>query len=185
MRIVKKDKIKIIQSIIYFLIILFILYNAIFLINTSISKKDYFKLFGISLFCMENDLMDNEINKNDLVIIKEVQSKDLQEGDIIAYEINEKIRINKIIDMKNEYTTKSNKNYYPDIEKIKINDIVGKKVINIPFLGKVIKILQSKIFSVFSIIFMIFVFFYNRQIYEKKNQRIRKKKKLNQVTHKI
>lgn len=185
MRIVKKDKIKIIQSIIYFLIILFILYNAIFLINTSISKKDYFKLFGISLFCMENDLMNDEINKNDLVIIKEVQSKDLQEGDIIAYEINEKIRINKIIDIKNEYTTKSNKNYYPDIEKIKINDIVGKKVINIPFLGKVIKILQSKIFSVFSIIFMIFVFFYNRHIYEKKNQRIRKKKKLNQVTHKI
>lgn len=187
MRKVKKGKIKFLQKVklkkiilncIYVIIAICVLYNIIFSINTSISKKEYFKLYGISLFCMKTDLMEEDINENDLIIVKEVEDKELQNGDIIAYEVNGKIRINKIIDDQEGYMTKSNKNYYPDIEKTTINKIVGKKIINIPFIGLVLELLQSKIASVFTLLFLIVIFSYNRYMYTKKKQRGRKKREI-------
>lgn len=187
MRKVKKGKIKFLQKVklkkiilncIYVIIVICVLYNIIFSINTSISKKEYFKLYGISLFCMKTDLMEEDINENDLIIVKEVEDKELQNGDIIAYEVNGKIRINKIIDDQEGYMTKSNKNYYPDIEKTTINKIVGKKIINIPFIGLVLELLQSKIASVFTLLFLIVIFSYNRYMYTKKKERGRKKREI-------
>lgn len=188
MRKVKKGKIKFLQKVklkkiilncIYVIIAICVLYNIIFSINTSISKKEYFKLYGISLFCMKTDLMEEDINENDLIIVKEVEDKELQNGDIIAYEVNGKIRINKIMYYEQEeYTTKSNKNYYPDIEKTTINKIVGKKIINIPFIGLVLELLQSKIASVFTLLFLIVIFSYNRYMYTKKKERGRKKREI-------
>lgn len=187
MRKVKKGKIKFLQKVklkkiilncIYVIIVICVLYNIIFSINTSISKKEYFKLYGISLFCMKTDLMEEDINENDLVIVKEVEDKELQNGDIIAYEVNGKIRINKIIDDQEGYMTKSNKNYYPDIEKTTINKIVGKKIINIPFIGLVLELLQSKIASAFTLLFLIVIFSYNRYMYTKKKERGRKKREI-------
>ena len=187
MRKVKKGKIKFLQKVklkkiilncIYVIIAICVLYNIIFSINTSISKKEYFKLYGISLFCMKTDLMEEDINENDLIIVKEVEDKELQNGDIIAYEVNGKIRINKIIDDQEGYMTKSNKNYYPDIEKTTINKIVGKKIINIPFIGLVLELLQSKIASVFTLLFLIVIFSYNRYMYTKKKERGRKKREI-------
>ena len=184
MRKVKKEKIKFLQKVklkkvalncIYVIIVICILYNVIF----SISKKEYFKLYGISLFCMKTDLMEDDINKNDLVIVKEVDDKDLQDGDIIAYEVNGKIRINKILYYEQDgYATRSNKNYYPDIEKTTISQIVGKKIVNIPFLGLVLELLQSTIASVFALLILILIFWYNRYMYMKKKERVRKKKRI-------
>ena len=187
MKKIKKEKIKflhevklkrVVLSCIYVIIAICVLYNIIFSINTSISKKEYFKLYGISFFGMKTDLMKEDINKNDLVIVKEVEDKNLQKGDIIAYEVNGKIRINKIIDEQEGYMTKSNRNYYPDIEKITINQIVGKKIVNIPLLGLVLELLQSKIASVVALLFLIVVFSYNRYMYTKKKERGRKKRRI-------
>lgn len=156
-----------------------ILYNILFLINTSISKKEYFKLYGFSFFCMKTNLMEQDISKNDLIIIKEADSEDLQNNDIIAYDINGKVRINKIVYYEqNQYTTKSNKNYYPDIETITASQIVGKKIANIPFLGVILELLQSKTVSIFTLVFLIFTFWYNRYMYLRRNERNKKRKKL-------
>lgn len=156
-----------------------VLYNILFLINTSISKKEYFKLYGFSFFCMKTNLMEQDISKNDLIIIKEADSEDLQNNDIIAYDINGKVRINKIVYYEqNQYTTKSNKNYYPDIETITASQIVGKKIANIPFLGVILELLQSKTVSIFTLVFLIFTFWYNRYMYLRRNERNKKRKKL-------
>ncbi len=168
---------KIMIAIISFIVTICVLYNVLFLINTTISQKDYFHVFGISFFSMHTDLMENEISKNDFVIVKEVMESELQVGDIIAYKVNDQVRINKIVDKQDVYTTKFNLNYYPDIEKITFNQIIGKKVINIPFLGMILNILQSKIFSVFVLLFLIFVFWYNKYTHAKRKERERKKKK--------
>lgn len=183
MKIEKGKMIKVIKKIlvncVYILIGLCILYNVIFSINTAISQKDYFKLLGISFFRMKTDLMQDDINKNDFIIIKEVDEEKLQEGDIIAYQINGKTRINKIFKtQQGEYATKSNKNYYPDIEKITYNQIIGKKVAIVPFLGIVLSILQSKITTAFILIVLILYFLRNKYLYEKRKERARKKKKI-------
>lgn len=188
MKKIKKGKIKFLQkvkfkkviiSFIYVIIMICILYNILFLINTSISKKEYFKLYGFSFFCMKTNLMEQDISKNDLIIMKEVDAKDLQNNDIIAYDINGKVRINKIVYYEqNQYTTKSNKNYYPDIETITASQIVGKKIANIPFLGVILELLQSKTVSIFTLVFLIFTFWYNRYMYLRRNERNKKRKKL-------
>ena len=168
---------KIMIAIISFIITICVLYNVLFLINTTISQKDYFHVFGISFFSVKTDLMENDLHKNDFVIIKEVIDSELQVGDIIAYEANDQVRINKIVDKKEGYTTKFNQNYYPDIEKITITEVIGKEIVNIPFLGIVLDMLQSKVFSVFVLLFLIFVFGYNKYTHTKKKERERKKKK--------
>ena len=178
MKIKKGNKFKIVKFIFYVPICLFLAYNIIFLLKTTITQKDYMKVFGITFLSMESELMEDEISKNDLVVIKSVDEKKLQEGDIIAYEVNGQTRINKIINTKNGYTTKSNKNYYPDIEKIEYEDVIGEKVANMPFLGNLLKILQSKITSSFIFIFLIFCFIYNRYINIQKIERARKKEKI-------
>ena len=167
----------------YIIVAICILYNIIFSINTTISQNDYFKLFGISFFRMKTDLMQDDINKNDFIIVKEVDENELQEGDIIAYQVNGKTRINKIFKtQQGEYTTKSNKNYYPDIEKISYNQIIGKKVAIFPFGGIVLLMLQSKVTTAFILIVLILYFIRNKYLYEKRKERARKKKKIEKGT---
>lgn len=169
---------KIMIAIISFIITICVLYNVLFLINTTLSQKDYFHVFGISFFSVKTDLMENDLHKNDFVIVKEVPNGELQVRDIIAYEVNNLVRINKIVDEKDGYITKSNKNYYPDIETITINQVIGKEIVSIPFLGILLDILQSKIFSFFVLLLLIFVFWYNKYTHTKRKERERKKKKM-------
>ena len=153
-------------------------YNIIFLLSTTITQNDYIKLFGITFLNMESELMEDELSKNDFVMLKAVKEDELQEGDIIAYTVNGQTRINKIINIKNGYSTKSNKNYYPDIEKIQIENIIGEKVLNIPFLGILLEIMQSKITSVFIFIFLTSGFITNMYKEKKREERARKKEQL-------
>lgn len=144
----EEKQINVFKIIAYIIIGSCLIYNTIFLLSKTISKKDYITIFGITVFYMDNQLMEDDLFKNDLVIVKLVNEKELQEGDIIAYTVNGKTRINKIINDENGYITKSNKNYYPDIEKIEFSQIIGKKILNIRFLGTIIKILQSSFLGI-------------------------------------
>ena len=51
------------------------------------------------------------VTQNSSEDLKEVIDSELQVGDIIAYEVNDQVRINKIVDKKEGYTTKFNQNY--------------------------------------------------------------------------
>ena len=146
-----------------------------FLLYTTITEKDYMKLFGITFMHMESELMEDEILRNDFVILKSVDEEDLKKEDIIGYTVNGKLRINKIINTKNGYITKSNKNYYPDLERIQIEDIIGEKVLNISNLGILLKFLQSKITSIFIFIFLIFKFIITMYKDKKRKERAIKK----------
>lgn len=184
MKIIKKEKIKLKTILLKILNIIFfmcILLNIVFLLNTTLAKNEYFQMFGISFFKMSNELMKNDINQNDLVIVKKVDESELQEGDIIAYEINENIRINKIVSKKQGYITKSNQNFQPDIEKVTYNQIIGKKITNIKFLGALLELLQSKITSIFVLIYLLFKLIYNKYIYITKRDRVIKKNRKENV----
>lgn len=146
---IKKEKMKkliklILVNLIYLIIIICVLYNIVFSIITTISGKDYLKLFGISLFNIENDLMQDELNKNDLVIVKQVEESQLHKGDIIAYTVNGQTRINKIINQNDGYITKYNKNYQPDIEVVKYNNIIGKVIKSLPWWRNINKFITIK-----------------------------------------
>lgn len=193
MKMKKNNKIKFLQNakikkifikIIYIISVIAILYNMIFLIHKTITQKEYLEIFGISFLHMNGDLMKDDLRKNDLVIVKQINENEINVGDIIAYSINGKIRINKVFNIyyddnirKVVYITKSNKNFQPDIEPIQINQIIGKKVINISGMGTVIKILQTQFVSIIVLIILFISYFYNRYLYNKRKERNRKLKK--------
>lgn len=140
-------------NLIYLLIIMGVLYNIVFSITTTISGNDYLKLFEISLFNIENDLMQDELNKNDLVIVKQVEESQLHKGDIIAYTVNGQTRINKIINQNDGYITKYNKNYQPDIERVEYNNIIGKVTKGLPmwrYIDKFITIKSDDLYYIIS-----------------------------------
>lgn len=172
---------QILAKIIYLIIAIIMLYNIVFTINTIITKKDYFSICETNFLIMETNLMKPEINKNSLVLVKNTDNNELQKNEIIAYFVNGKIRINKIISVdysngKQSYITKSNMNYYPDIEKVSANMVIGKFTLSIPFLGGILKIIQSKLFTIFVTILLILKLSYNRQIYIKTKERKKKKR---------
>ena len=172
-----KQQIKIkktIINIIYILTLLLIIYNIAYNLYTAITNKEYLEILGISIFSQENTLMEPEIRKNDLVIMKEIKDGNIKDNDIIAYKINGIIRINKVIKIRTDeqsgektYITKSNKNYHPDIEEIRVNQIIGKRKITIPLLGKMIKIMQTKTATIIVIILLLLRLNYNIYINEK------------------
>lgn len=176
----KKEKIiKIIKYLIkycfYVIIFICLMYNIIYVLYTTITQKEYIELFGVSFFNMKTDLMSGDINKNSLVIMKKVDENNLKIGDIIAYQVNAKVRINKIINNDKEYTTKSNLNFYPDIEKIPYNQIIGKKVAIISNCGFFCNILQSKVTTLIILIFLCLKFLYYRYLEEQRKVRNMKK----------
>lgn len=169
---------KILSKILYVIITICILYNIIYLINTTITKKEYISIFGISFFNMKSNAMKPELSKNEFIIAKE--NKALEVGDIIAYRINGNIKINKIFYIqidngKISYVTKLNQNYYPNNEKIEKEQIIGKVVIHVPILGLFTNLLENKVTSLIVILFLFLKFLYNKEIYKKTRQRKRKK----------
>lgn len=160
---IKKEEMKkiiklILLNLIYLIIMIGVLYNIVFSITTTISGNDYLKLFGLSLFNIENDLMQDELNKNDLVIVQQVEESKLHEGDIIAYTVNGQTRINKIINQNDGYITKYNKNYQPDIETIQYNNIIGKVTKSLPLWRYINKFFTIKSYMFWYIIILCFIF---------------------------
>lgn len=170
---------KIIFRLIYAVLVICILCNIIFLLNTTITKNDYFSFAGISLFSMETDLMEPEISKNSLIITDKYDSskgEEIETGDNIAYRVNGKIRINKVFDEKLidgniEYQTKSNQNYNLDIETIEKGQVIGKVKTVIPGFGTVYNVIKSVGFSIFILVLLVIVFILNRQIYKERRRR--------------
>ena len=160
---IKKEEMKkliklILVNLIYLIIMICVLYNIIFSITTTIFGNDYLKLSGISLFNIENDLMQDELKKNDLVIVKQVEESELRKGDIIAYTVNGQTRINKIINQNDGYITKYNKNYQPDIEVVKYNNIIGKVIKSLPLWRYINKFVKVKSYDFYDIVVRCFIF---------------------------
>ena len=70
------------------------------------------------------------------------------------------------------YKTKSNNNYFIDKEKITSNQVIGKVINNIPVLGILLKILQSRITTIFIIILLIIKIIYNKKMKKRKIKKI-------------
>lgn len=173
---------KAILKIIYVILYVSVLYNILFLINTTISKKEYFKILDISIITMKSESMKPELKKNDLMIVKSYKKNNPQIKDNISYSVNNTIKTNKVFNIQEDngeryYVTKSNNNYYPDIEKIYDNQIIGKVVCNINILGIFINIIQSKLFTIFAMILILLKISYNKYMYKMKKERRRKKYK--------
>ena len=97
---------KVIYKILKFILIIALIYNVISLANRAFFGKKHVSIFGINFFSIDTNSMKGDLDKYSLVITKKSKSQDFKINDIIAYEVNDNIRINKIV---NKYYDESPK----------------------------------------------------------------------------
>ena len=161
------------------IIIPIIIYNLILIIkyiNNPYKTPDF---FGFKTYEIISRSMENTINKNDVIVVKDVSQKEINKNDIIAFSNGKEIITHRVINMENIngkmfYTTKGDNNRYQDKEKISYEQIEGKYIFKIDKLGYIFNFLKNK--YLLSILFVILIFCLVHIIMVKKRKKKREKK---------
>lgn len=173
------------RKILGLILILMILYNVINTVYGIFNKKIELQIGETKIYVAEDKTMLPTIKPNDLILAKQCTPEDLNLEDIIIFDENGIIKVQRITKIqglgeKSNYTTKGDNNYYNNNVIIKYEQIKGKFVKRIPSLGLVIKILESKVTTIFIVIILILLFLFNRDMKMKSIKR-RKNKKIDQL----
>lgn len=161
------------------LTILFMLLLIIF-IKGQINKEKYPDLLGYKAMIVLSGSMEPTIMKGDLIIVKNVDSKELKTKDIIAFRNADKTitshRITNIdtINGKLYFKTKGDNNNTMDEGVVDSKDIEGMYISRIPELGNFLMYIQTiqgfiTVTMILLIIFFIYYFISNK-IEAKKNK---------------
>ncbi len=130
-----------------FLILVLIIFSRV---KMMVSGKEYFDVFGYSIFNVATGSMEPAISQNDIIIVKEEKSYEL--NDIVTFRSDNAYVTHRVISKSgNSLITKGDANNAKDVS-IKQEDVIGRVV-------KVIKQggVWQQIFTSPTIIIMIFV----------------------------
>lgn len=158
---------KIILNILYIIICILIVMNVTILFNIITKRQEYFSISDFSILSMKDTMMSPKINKNDLLILN--NNEEIKINDIICFYSDNEIKVSEVINIIQDnggksYITKYNNAYYPSLEEITNEQIIGKVQGNIPLLGILFNILKSKITTVIFIIALILKVLYNKYV---------------------
>lgn len=175
----RKQNNNITKKVIYIVLIILV-YNIILVAISNVDKLDEINLFGYKAYIIKSDSMEPTIKNGDIIITKKVLEENIQVGDIITFMQNSDIithRISKIEEEENgkKYITKGDNNNIEDSTRITYQEIKGKKIITIPYLGKIMNILESQIILLIILLILLIICFY--KIERKEKNEIRRKKK--------
>lgn len=176
----KRKATKISRKIIYVILIV-LTYNILIVGISSILNKTGKSFFGFRAYVITTDSMKPHINSGDVVIIKKVKEKKLETGDVISFKQNDGIITHRIIEItkdeenQEKYSTKGDNNNVEDERKIGYDEILGRKVLRIPFFGKIIILLQDEVYIILIIILILLLYLHTQKLEDK--DRIRREKK--------
>lgn len=175
----RKNKTKTIKKIVEIIAIILI-YNIILIIVSSINGKN-FNILGYKAYIVTTDSMQPSINAGDIVIVKNGKKDKIRQGDVITFNQNDEVITHRVIkniteESNVEYITKGDNNNTEDIFKVKYDDVIGKVIITIPYLGKIISILDNKIIILILLLVILIIIFIKIEKNEKLENRREKKK---------
>lgn len=166
--------IKTVEKVIFILMfIMLVLYNVMSINN----KEEYVEVIGYKIFVVQEHQKQQGLGK-DTIIIAKSKNNDLKVDDLAVIRISGTTYFHRIVDVvgNEKYITKGDGNYREDIESFIYEQIQGKVVVEIPWLGKILNIAKTKIFSVIILVILILIFRYNKHIHIKMNKRRLKQK---------
>ena len=170
----------IVKLIIYILILPITIYNTFLIIMSYIKPDETPGFFGIKSYAVISGSMRPNLEIGDIVIVKHVKKDEINNQDIISFRKNDLIITHRIIKIEDDqYTTKGDYNNVEDQEKVVYEDVEGKVIFIIPFLGKIVFALRNKIVIVTIIILLYFMYMHNLKQNSKKQIRKEKRKNLN------
>ncbi len=145
-----KKVLKVIIDILTTLVLLVLLIIIFARVKTMFSDKDYFEVFGYSVFSVATGSMEPVIKQNDVILVKSQSEYDVE--DIVTFKSDNAYITHRIINkIGDSIVTKGDANNAKDVAITK-NDIVGKVIHIYSNLG-----VWQKVFTTPKIIIMIFV----------------------------
>lgn len=172
--------IKAINILLCIIIIPILIYNIALIFKYIKNPNETPDFLGVKTFEIVSRSMGKTINKNDVIVVKEVPENEIQVNDIISFNTGKEIITHRIINIENIdgqefYTTKGDNNRFKDDEKIIYEQIEGKYVFKFSGLGYFMNFLKNK--YVLTILFIILIFFLIHIIKVKKRVKNREEKR--------
>lgn len=177
----RKKRIELIKKIIAVILIILV-YNLILVFISSDTFNNGIRIFGYKAYIITSTSMEPSINLGDVVITRKCKEDKLQTGDIITFKTENEIITHRILKIEDNgllpktYITKGDNNNIEDIEKVTYSNIEGKSVIIIPYLGKIIMIIDNKIIILIIVLIILITCFLKMQKQDKIENRREKKK---------
>lgn len=163
------------------IILVIIVYNIVLLTISYINKITNVNIFGYKAYIITTNSMEPKIKVGDIVIAKTVKEKDLKSGDVITFWQDHEVITHRIVRIEegednNYYITKGDNNNIEDSKKVAYEQIEGKSILTIPYLGKFVGILENRIIFLIILLVLLILCFLKIQREEKRDSRREKKK---------
>ena len=177
----RKENAKRIKKVLEILAVILI-YNIILIAISAEEQVSFINIFGYKSYVIKTNSMEPTINVDDVVINKEVKQEDLLVGDVITFLQDGEVITHRITKIDNDgdkiqYSTKGDNNNIEDTFKITYENIEGKHLLTIPYLGKIIELLENKLLFLI-ILLIILIFMFVQLVNQEKKDNRREKKKI-------
>lgn len=169
----KKYKLKLFKDFISSVVV------VIVVIFTFISILINVQVFGYKSYNILTGSMSPTINSGSLIVVKNVDGSEIKEGDIITFRgsSTSNLTTHRVVEIKRDnekikFQTKGDANKVLDPMLVSEELLVGKVIFNIPYLGKVMNLINEyRVYIIVSIIvYLCFsIFFKNTKLYKNKN----------------
>ena len=109
------------------------------------------KLFGINVYTVLSSSMEPNYKVGSLIYVKEIDPNTLKKGDVITYKLSNNMNAtHRIVEIFKDsdstlFRTKGDANLIPDEVLVKDENIIGKPIFNIPYLGYITTFIQTKV----------------------------------------
>lgn len=154
----------------------------LFIINLILSFEENTHILGIYMFNIVSESMEPTLEVNDVVVVQKCEPLQLQIGDIITFDKEDRTISHRIIDIKKEngiikYKTKGDNNEIPDSDLVEAGQIYGKVQFSIKKIGKAVSYIQNARGFINIVIFAVIVYILVSLREKQKNSRKMKRKK--------
>lgn len=156
----KKNPIKTVLNIIFYLFIVAVIVLSIFNIMGEKEGK-HPSILGYSTYYIMTGSMEPNINPGSLVVVKNGTDQSIKVGDVITFRGSTgntitTHRVQKVINNGTEFITKGDANNTADPIPVKNMQVIGKVMFHVPYLGNISQFIQRNLVIV--IIFILALF---------------------------
>ena len=139
---------KVVSIIIVILLLPILFVSGVILINSIISPDEIPSFFGWKPFIVLSGSMETEIFPGDIVVVKEIDAKDLKENDVIAFKSGDIVVTHRVIEIKEDeglvkYITKGDNNNTRDMGYVLPDNVEGLYKFKISKLGNLAMFIQT------------------------------------------
>lgn len=175
---------KIFEVLIYCILVPIILYNIMLIVQSANDSNKTPSVFGYKTYVIISGSMTPYLEIGDIVLVKEIEQSELNTGDIISFRSGNSVITHRITNVEQDakgnilYETKGDSNNSTDSNKVNFNEIEGKYIQKIPWLGNLALLLKNKIVLIWIILIFYMVYMHNSKVEQRRLMRKEKRRVL-------